>query len=112
MSTAIPVTHPPVPARRRNTWLAPALGLLIVIAYASGVLTGRALFGTAPVPRAIFVPLTPTVAGATFSGPIRVSGTGPDLIEIAERSTAVRHVPVTGTGPGLRQVADYGGEGH
>ena len=47
MSTAIPVTRPPLLVRRRNVSLA-ALGLLLVLTYLGGVVTGRSLDRSTP----------------------------------------------------------------
>jgi hypothetical protein len=89
-------------------WLVPLVAALLVVAFLGGIVTGRSLAPASNASntssRAAFQP----DASTTFvrSAP-QITGTGPDLLEMAARSIAVLGVPVTGTGPDLVQVADY-----
>jgi hypothetical protein len=109
-STALPL---PIRPARRRLRVAAVIAGLVIASYLGGLATGHVLSRglTAPAPHPVRAAIVPRTAEATYAGPVSVTGTGPDLVEIAERSQAVRHVAVTGTGPGLVQIADYGGIG-
>jgi hypothetical protein len=79
--------------------------LLIAAAFAAGLATGRALDRAATAPQAAGVaPHVGFVSTASM-----VTGTGPDLIAVADAwkaGAAQGHPAVTGTGPGLVMVAE------
>jgi hypothetical protein len=81
--------------------------LLIAAAFAGGLATGRALDrGSAPPPAARIDPAPAYVPTGSL-----VTGTGPDLIVVADQwraAAAQEQPPVTGTGPGLVLVANGG----
>src|SRR2546430_501076 len=111
----ITAPHPNAVAHRR-TWLLMALAALLVLSFIGGIATGRALthsnnrLDQLP-PRAPAAVSAAGVGSSLSAAPVAITGTGPDLLEMAARTRAVRHVPITGTGFGLVQVANYGGIG-
>lgn len=89
-----------------KTWIAGlAIGAVIGAAGASAVVVklDRSHSVGPPAHTIHVVPL-----GHGFVVPA-ITGTGPDLTEVADESRASQHVDVTGTGPDLIQVA---GRGH
>ena len=103
-----------LPTRRTPWgWLVPMMVALLVAAFLGGLIAGRSLAPSASGSGTSSRPATQphvTPARVGEAAP-RVTGTGPDLLEMAARSRAVLHVAVTGTGPDLTQVANYGGHG-
>ena len=102
----------PLPARRIPWgWLVPLMVALLVATFLGGLIAGRSLAPSTSGSGTSSRPAThPNVTPARVAEAApRVTGTGPDLLEMAARSRAVLHVPVTGTGPDLTQVADYAG---
>jgi hypothetical protein len=103
-----PATALPLPAPRiRWGWLVALAVAFAIAAFLAGLITGGSLApSSSPAGAAAHTHVT------VRTGPVvdRITGTGPDLLEMAARSHAV-DVPVTGTGPDLAQVAVYGGHG-
>jgi hypothetical protein len=81
-----------------------AIFIAVTLAVLAGFVAGRvtAPTGTAMRPASGFV--SPAQA---WDAPM-ITGTGPDLVEMAARSRAVRSAPLAGTGPGLVLVAVFG----
>ena len=84
-----------------------AVAMAVTMAVGAGFAAGRitaphAVGGTIAHSSALFVS-----SAQTWTVP-KITGTGPDLVDMAARSRAVRSAPVTGTGPGLVLVATFG----
>ena len=95
-----------VPQHQRRTSHLLVLLLAITLALPTGFVAGRISAPT--LGRTLQHPgRTPVSFAQSWSVP-RITGTGPDLVEMAARSDAVRSAPVSGTGPGLIQVAAFG----
>jgi hypothetical protein len=94
---------------RPHPWTGRVLAILLALAlalFAAGLLVGRM---TAPsTAHAAGRGGAPAASIVRTTAIPKVTGTGPDLIQVAEWSKAVRSAPVTGTGPGLSQVGRFG----
>jgi hypothetical protein len=82
---------------RRNIWLLFMSGIV-----AAGLVIGLVLWtrGDSAASNQNRVAVPEPVAGAV------VTGTGPGLVQIADRAKAESQPAVTGTGPGLVEMAD------
>jgi hypothetical protein len=106
MSTKPASVIVPQPRAVRGSFLLIAAAL-VVTALAGGFMAGRASRGAAP---AIQAPAALAPAGHLDRGAYRgpVTGTGPDLAQVASDPLLAYQGPVTGTGPDLQRIGEDG----